>query len=416
MALIAVFDFFSHDAMHLPFNEGYLRTLAAAFPDDEIAFHGRPGHVAALRAALPAAPITWRSVEPFTPFFGQSRHNPLAGRLGACRSWQEIRRALGGRTPKLTAILGFDANMLGVLRRFWPSRALIHLVLHNHLAETVRWRSRNPVIRHFDLASVLRAGLPANMRVITLELGIREALADYAPQVADNIDVLEHPILTQEWGESRPLLPGEPLRVAFLGHASVNKGFDRFVSWATSRACETIEFHAIGVASTEALAMNQSALTRKATAGSVPRAEYVSALARCHIACLPLPEDYNYVASGSVIDAIAGLKPIFCYRNSAYARMVSHYGPFGFIADDVNALGQRMMGLTQDWVAREHANWELALQRIRSARRPEALAINYRASVEAAVAPVASIQRVGRRVPVFARPMRGRPSTAVYAP
>ena len=385
MASIAVFDFISHATMHLPFNEGYLRTLLAAFPNDRIVFHAREGHVAALRAAFPDdAPITWTSVEPFTPAFGQSRHHPVGGRVGAWRVWRQMRRVEVAEAPKLTTLLGFDANMLDVLGRLWPSPSLLHLVLHNQLAETVTWRSRNPAIRRFDLTTVMRRGLPANIRVLTLELGIREALADYAPRLARNIDVFKHPILESEWGDALPLDRSETLRVAFLGHASRGKGFDKFVEWATTYASQKMEFHGIGCGSDETRDFDQSALARPVTAGSVPRDEYVAALAKCHVACLPLPSHYNYVASGSLIDAIAGLKPVFCYRNYSYEQIEMQYGPFGVMADDVNALGAEVGALSREGLPPAHVRWADTLRRIRAARAPAQLAPGYRALVEQA--------------------------------
>lgn len=390
--------------MHLPFNEGYLRTLQTAFPQDTIVFHARSGHIEALRAAFsPDARIEWKSIEPFAPALRQSRHHPIGGRVGAWRVWRQIRTVLREQTPKLTAILGFDANMLAVLRRVWPSTALLHLALHNHLAETAVWRSRNPVLRRFDFTNVLRRSLPPNIRILALELGIREALAAYAPELRDNIDVFEHPILEGEWGDCHLPAPGERLRVAFLGHASVGKGFDKFVAWANAYAGDTLEFHAIGIGSPEALGMDQSALARKATAGSVPRAEYVDALAHCHVACLPLPPSYQYVASGSVIDAIAGLKPIFCYSNVSVEEMAQQYGKFGVIATDIETLGRRLGSLTRDELVAEFPAWGEALRRMRAARQPASLGPSYRTMVEAAAR---------RTAPAIARPSRLRRGSA----
>lgn len=384
MGLIAVFDLLSHEAMHLPFNEGYLRMLRVAFPQDDIEFFARPGHVAALQGCFaPSDRITFQPIPPFTPAFGLSRHNPIGGRVGAWRCWQAMRKALGGRTPRLAALLGVEANLLAVLRRVWPQDVALHMILHNHLAETISWRSRNPAISAFDLTAGLRRKLPGRMRYIALELGIREALAEYAPATTGCTEVLEHPILGGEWCDTKDLAPDEPLRIGFLGHASRSKGFGYFVDWATAHASPMLEFHAIGIASPEALAMDQTALTRKATAGSVPRPEYVAALAPCHMVCLPLPQGYRTIASGSVIDAIAGLKPILCYRNDAYAALQAKYGEFGFMADDITSLGARMANLDRAWYLANRATWDASLRRIRSARLPENLAPGYRGIVEA---------------------------------
>src|ERR1700753_1178813 len=85
---IALFDFISHETMHLPFNEEYLRVLRAAFPDDRIVFRARAGHVANLKPRVAdLTGIAFEACEPFVPPFGLSAHNPLGGRLAArnCR-------------------------------------------------------------------------------------------------------------------------------------------------------------------------------------------------------------------------------------------------------------------------------------------------------------------------------------------
>src|SRR5579859_7196367 len=83
---IALFDFISHEAMHLPFNEEYLRVLRAAFPADRIVFRARAGHVANLKPRVAdLGGIEFEACEPMTPPFGLSSHNPLGGRLAAHR-------------------------------------------------------------------------------------------------------------------------------------------------------------------------------------------------------------------------------------------------------------------------------------------------------------------------------------------
>ncbi len=391
MGLIVVFDFLSHASMHLPFNEGYLRMVRAAFPQDEIVFHAEAGHAENLAACFaPADRISFQPIARMIPAFGLSRHNPMGGRIAAWRCWQAMRAACAGRKPRLAAVMGVDANLLGVLRQVWPDAVPLHLILHYHIAETSRWRSRNPAIRHFDLTAGLRKTLQPSIRLVALELGIRESLAAYAPQIARNIDVLEHPILGGEWGQTLQLAEGEPLRIGFVGHASASKGFDRFVGWANRLAGPMLEFHAIGIASPEALQMDQSALTRKATAGSVPRPEYVAALARCHLVCLPLSPSYNMVASGSVIDAIASLKPILGVRNNSFATMEAKYGAFGAMAADNAGLDRIMSDLSRAWVMQHQPHWDTVLRRIRTARLPENLAVDYRELVNTAATNAAA--------------------------
>lgn len=391
MPIVAVFDFLSHDFMHHPFNEGYLRTLRAAFPGDRIVFHARPGHLERLAPRFSAADgIEFRPCPPFTVPFGLSRHNPIAGRLAARRCRDSMVASIGPETLRLAAVLGVDANLHAVLRRAWPrfSPAPLHMILHNHIAEAMRWRSRNPLIRAFDLGAALQRPLPPNIRLVALELGIGDAVAAVAPVLAPSIETLEHPVLVSEWApEPVPPADDAPLRIAFVGHASAGKGFDLFAAWARRHARPGLEFHAIGIAAPEALAMDLSGLARRPAARSESRPDYVAALAACDLVCLPLPpQSYEYVASGSVIDAIAALKPLFSIRNRSFDAITARYGAIGHLAGTAEALGDAIGRLDRRSVAAEHDRWTANLLRLRAARRPEALAPGYAAAIAAGTA------------------------------
>lgn len=135
-------------------------------------------------------------------------------------------------------------------------------------------------------------------------------------------------MLQSEWGEAPPdgAVPSV-VRIGFLGHASRDKGFALFAELARTARGPAREFHAIGLAAPEAHALDLGGLARKPSRAAVPRDEYVAALAGIDLACLPLSPDYQYVASGSVIDAIAALKPLACVRNRSLDAIVARYGP-----------------------------------------------------------------------------------------
>jgi hypothetical protein len=165
MPTIAVFDFLNHEFMHHPFNEAYLRLLRAAFPADRVIFHARAGHIARLATRFDIADgIEFRPCAPFAAAFGLSRHNPVAGRLGTRHCWNSIVASVGQENLRLAAVLGVDANLYAMLRPGWPrfAPAPLHMILHNHLAVAMQWRSRNPFYRAFDLvAAFIRTLTPA---------------------------------------------------------------------------------------------------------------------------------------------------------------------------------------------------------------------------------------------------------------
>ncbi len=384
--MIAVFDCISHAFMHLPFNEGYLRMLRAAYPDAPIVFHARQAHIDQLAPRFAGDDrITFRACAPLATPFGLSRHNPLGGRIGAWQCWQSLQPSIRRQKLSFAALLGADSNLHAVFAARWPSAstAPLHMIIHNHVADVVNWRSRNPLIRMFDLLSVMRRPLPKRVRLVALELGIADAVKELAPAMAGAIETLEHPVLETEWLPDHGVAAdGGPLRIGFVGHASVNKGFDRFVAWATRYAAPDREFHAVGIAGSETRTMDLSALARRPAARSEPRPEYLAALAACDVICLPLPpRSYEYVASGSVIDAIAGLKPLFSIRNRSFDAIGAKYGPIGHFAENADALGEVIGGLTRGGIAGERAAWMENLARLRAARRPEALAPAYAEAV-----------------------------------
>ncbi len=162
---IALFDFISHETMHLPFNEEYLRVLRAAFPSDRIVFHARAGHVANLKPRVAdLGGIAFEACEALTPPFGLSE--PQSARRPG---WQH--KTAAGRWPtrsagtalRLAALLGVDGNLYAVIGQHWPkvSPAPLHMILHGQLGDAMIWRSRNPLARAFDIASQIQRPLPA---------------------------------------------------------------------------------------------------------------------------------------------------------------------------------------------------------------------------------------------------------------
>src|SRR4029077_18486991 len=95
---IAVFDFLSDEHVHLPFNEGYLRTLRAAYPHDRMWFRGTRGHVERLGPHV--ADLSDLAFHPCslseTPF-ALPHHTPLAGRWAARQCLKLVAREAAGR-------------------------------------------------------------------------------------------------------------------------------------------------------------------------------------------------------------------------------------------------------------------------------------------------------------------------------
>jgi len=382
---IAVFDFLSYDHVHLAFNEGYLRIVRAAYPDDRISFHAVKGHVERLAPRVgDLANITFQSCKPFETSFGLSHHNPLAGRWAAHQCLSVIARETAGRRVRFTALLGFNASLLVVMGHGWPavSSAPLHMILHGQLGEAMVWRSRNPLIRAADLISQLKQPLPRSVRIVALELGVKEAITDISPTIAPSIVTLEHPILVSEWAENSPLAGVGKIKIGFAGHARRAKGFEVFAELARSCLRADMEFHAIGHSSPETDQLDTGMLARRPSKTPLPRENYLRALEEVDLVCLPLhSRSYDFTASGALSDAVAALKPLIAFRARTLEAISMRYGRIGWFVDNKDSLFELIHTLDPIEFARQHPGWIDNLKTIREARSPEALAKAYVASI-----------------------------------
>jgi hypothetical protein len=383
---IEVFDFLSFDHVHLPFNEGYLRILRAAYPDDRISFRAAKGHIERLAPRVAdLADLAFEPCNSFTTPFGLSHHNPVAGRWGARECLNLIAQHTAGRRIRLTALLGFNASLLTVIGHRWSavSSAPLHMILHSHLGEAMAWRSRNPFIRAADLVSQLRRPLPRSVRIVALELGMKEAIAHSLPAAAPSVVTLEHPILSSEWTANSHLTQCRTIKVGFVGHARRAKGFDLFVELADRCSRDDIEFHAIGHSSPETDFLDTGKLARKPSEVPLRRDEYLAALAEIDLVCLPFPGHiYDFTGSGTISDAIAALKPLIVFRNRTMEAIFARYGPIGWLADDRDNLFGLVGSLDPVMFSRSCSGWVDSLRTIREARRPESLALSYAAAIK----------------------------------
>jgi hypothetical protein len=381
---IVVFDFISHETMHLPFNEEYLRVLRAAFPDDRIVFRARAGHVANLKSRIAdLGGIDFEACQPFTPPFGLSSHNPLGGTLAARACRKAMAEGVGGKNLRLVALLGVDGNLYAAIGRHWPeiSSAPLHMILHGQLGDAMIWRSRNPFARAADLVSQIRRPLPPSVSLVALELGVKEAIAELTPNNR-SVVTLEHPILVSEWSEETPP-GGDKLKIAFLGNARRSKGFEVFANLARLPEREDLQFESVGIAAPDTDRLDVSMLARKPSRTSMSRQDYLDAVRAIDLVCLPLhSRAYDFTASGTFADAVSALKPLIAFRNRTFDAIVGKYGPIGWLVESEAELFYLVGTLDRAAFLAARPEWVDNLRAIREARRPEALAAGYAALIE----------------------------------
>ncbi|WP_143541684.1 hypothetical protein [Rhodoferax fermentans] len=377
---IFCFDVLSHAKMHLPFNESYIRILLAAFPADKIHLYAVTGHVANLRSKFPNQnQLTFTAIEPAVIPFGASRHNPLFARLGANKIIAKIKETIKGKEVRLVTLMGVDAGLYSAVAAKWPtiSKKPIHLLMHAQLGDAMIWRSRNPLIKAGDFVSQLNKRVANNIKIVALELGVAKSITQISPHLAKNIVTLEHPVVPDECFDIQQA--NQKIRIGFLGHANRNKGFDIYSKIALSCNNPNIEFHAIGIeAKSDGHPIDTTALFRKPTPGGLSRGDYLAGLREVDLICSPLySRCYDFIASGTVSDAITNLKPIIGLKSNTLQGIQEKYGPIGRLFENAEEMLIFFNNLQYDKFVEFNHDWRANLLKVRNSRLPDKLSVKY---------------------------------------
>lgn len=362
--------------MHLPFNEGYIRVLRSNYPSAKIHFYCNQGHISKLASSCDdLKDITFSTCASLKSLSDNKIHNPFNSYLGVKKALNFVKaETMSIHGTFAIAFAGFTGMLLRCLKtlKINGQAPTTHCILHNDLAANFDWRSRNPLIKRFDLISTLGSRLRKNLKIVALELGIKDSMLEHFPHLDSNIFTLEHPILSKECqeGESLESKQSSGINIGFVGHCSDNKGFGTFLELAEMYSNEHVTFHAIGLMQKDQDEALLCSLSRPPSRKSVPRDEYVAAVSEMDVICLPVAQTYNLVASGSVLDAITSLKPLILTKNKSYIEMEKKYGSFGVLYNDTSVIKKGFSEFLSSYV-KNYPQWKSNIAKIRSNRIAE---------------------------------------------
>ncbi len=395
--MILVFETNWTGTIHAPGNSATLQVIARAFPGQAVRVHAAADHLAELhRDPAFAALANVATVAVAVPTQYPGRLHLVSARRFR-REFAILRaalRAVPADEPVLVMLLSATSTAifaaawaLRLARRGRRAPAAVQVGLHGNLNDALGWRSRNPLRRRFDLAAAL-ASPPSGLRYLVLEEGIRDAMHRFAPLAASRTDVLPLPANPGEDAASLPAPLAAPLRIGFVGTATAAKGIDLFLDLARrlgTRFGGRIAFHLVGRALPGSDPARFAALAEPVGTAHLPRAEFLRRLARLHYVLLPYqPGYYDLSASGALLDAITWRKPVIALRVPIVAAMFAAAdGGIGVLCDDAAGLEEAVAEIATQMDAGRYAREVVALERLRAARQPAALAARYAALARA---------------------------------
>lgn len=363
-------DFKSIAEEHAPFNAAIIAAVLEASSSDQVVFHGEREHLDIVRQSLKKANIDftrirWEEIQPGPRHAGFWR--------GLLSSLPLIFGTLFRQSKDVEHFFftGLSLSGIAALKCFvlmFRPKYKVSLVNHGELARLLSSRRWAPLL------TIARS----RVRHIVLGEGIRDIVIRRFPSLQNSLVGIQHPYLFPSINEhvSPPTI--DIPCFAFLGLADESKGFPIFQEIAKSISEQfprSAKFVFIGHFTPSQLSteMNEwrNELTRYMdTPGSnthLPRAEYEIQLSNVTYVVMPYdPVEYSLIASGSMLDCFAALKPWIALRNSEFEMITKKVGNVGYLCDSTAEMARLMIDIVKDFPAEQY---RLQCQNLQSGRK-----------------------------------------------
>lgn len=390
--MILVFEMIWTGTHHAPGNSATLQTIAAALPGQRVVMHAEATHLENLRAdprLTGHANVGFVEIAISEHFRYRTQIVSLPRGLTEFATIRAALRAAPAGEPILIFLISATPTAITAARlamRLDRRVVGVQVGMHGNLNDLGGWRSSNPLVRHFDLPSVMRRTQPPGLRYLVLEEAIRRALAEDAPAAAAASDVLPLPVNLAEIPLVADLAPELPIRVGLVGQATGDKGIGPFLETARmfkERHPGKVQFFLVGRPYPGDDLAPLRILDHPVTEGQLSREAFIDRLRPLHHVMLPLqPSYYRLSASGALLDAITWLKPVIATDLPIIADEFAAFGDIGDLCPDVPAMQAALERAVTAPDPARYARQRANLERAREARMPEALARRYRAIVE----------------------------------
>lgn len=339
---------------HAVFNSSMIVIIATAFPDSEIAFIACSSHLEAVKNLLDATirrRVVFKEVD--IPCESASYGRSVM------ENFRTFTKALSpiDRHAFIFVTSSTRCTILALwlaLKYAGSPGVFAHVVFHGNAKELAGWRSRNPVQRIRDFRSSVKMCRDQRLRYIVLEPHIRDSICRILPELEPKVDVLPHPVsLETQISDEVILKLSHPIRIAYLGLGTRPKGFGLFLEVAQyfNGLCpDKVEFAAFGRLSPEMDGVDQSSLRHSLGKGYLDRSAFFAELTQQHFICIPYQGDhYSYSASGVLLDAIGGLRPIITMRTDATESLFNQFGDLGELCTTPDDMIQKVGSIVEKY-------------------------------------------------------------------
>jgi len=192
---------------------------------------------------------------------------------------------------------------------------------------------------------MLRWGNSTQIRLVVLGERLRQDVVAAIPELDSTLRAITHPYVFTEAPRSSSQVEPSRLTFAFIGNATLSKGFDDFLSLAEQTANCDSQFELIGQLREDCSPL-QARLKKQIEAGRfvstaanerLATGQYRARLSAISYAVFPYRRlDYQYVASGAALDALWAAKPLIALRIPVFEELFDRLGDVGHLCTDLN--------------------------------------------------------------------------------
>lgn len=375
---------------HAPANAALIFAVTLEFPEETILFASTAEHRAHVKALRPL-PERVKCLDINVPPPGQISFHRFAAQWRAMRAVMRQRPA-----PRALILLSSGPETFFAARAIATSYpfVVLFIMLHGNLTDAVGWRSRDPRHRLFDYRSGLKVANHPRIKLVVLENYIRSAAVRKGVLRPNDTTVWPNILNETELATETPRWSGcQPLRIAFAGTASRNKGFHHFLELVQATDRREYRFELVGSLSesfphdaSQALEMPAQPLSRSA---------YIQRLRAIDYVLLPYTEAlYELTASGSLLDCLAQMKPVIALDIAGVRELSEEGGEIGFICPSMTAISELLKHKRPLSDPGRYVGFQRNLAAIAASRTPARIAPLIRRDLEqAGVPPLSTISR-----------------------
>lgn len=334
---------------HVPVNAALIAVIRYAYPHEEILFLAEKEHLEHVSEKLEeqSVKIQSREIDISTRFLSNFRRFPRE--LLLCKKVFDIARSNAANKVLFASITSPTLISIKVLLRFFTEIKCV-AVPHSTLNSITKRPSLVPTEAPFWFRFSLSVGNMTRLRYLVLSPYIEERLSVLLPKIGEHVRSIDHPYFFDAGNESRHL-NRDPIRFGAFGVAARRTGADIFFAMAKeilhSHTRYVPEFVLVGHITDKTIeGLQEDSVIVESSDLPLSREDFETrAKSVDYVLFLNRPDQYDLVASGSLMDAFSYVRPIIALKQPLFEYYFKTMGDIGYLCESYEEIKEQILSI-----------------------------------------------------------------------